>query len=294
MSGRCCGVSSVEHMAASGARGPGRDVAIRASDLSLRYHTASQLIRSKAVDGVDFEICRGSLLAVVGETGSGKSTLARAVALQADLPGDRRSPIISGGSLEVLGSELRGIARRERSRLARRVGYLRQEAGQYLAPRLTVEENIVEPIYQLDRTFDRMTAGAHAATLLDSVRLPLSMLGAMPHELSKGQRQRVAIARSLVLEPDVLVADDPTAGIDVTVRSQILDVIAGLQQERAFAALVVTADLSEVRRITDTVAVMQMGRIVGIGSIDEVFEDPLHPYVRRLGESLGAVTYSGN
>jgi len=265
------------------------EVAIRALDLSLRYHTASQLTRSKAVDGVDFEIRRGAILAVVGETGSGKSTLARAVALQADLPGDRRSPVTSGGSLEVLGREIRGISRRDRARLARRVGYLRQEAGQFLAPRLTVEENIVEPIYQIDRTFDRLEAGAHAATLLDAVRLPLSMLGALPHELSKGQRQRVAIARSLVLEPDVLVADDPTAGIDVTVRSQILDVIAGLQQERSFAALVVTADLGEVRRITDTVAVMQMGRIVGIGGIDEVFDDPLHPYVRRLGQSLGAV-----
>lgn len=264
-------------------------IAVRASDLSVRFHTSSQLVRGKAVDGVDFTLRSGELLAIVGETGSGKSTLASAVALQADIRGDRRSPVITGGSLEVLGHEVRGIRSRLRRRLEVRVGYLRQEAGQHLAPRLTVEENIIEPIYAIDRDFDRMRAGVQAATLLDSVHLPLSMLDALPHELSKGQRQRVAIARSLVLEPEVLVADDPTAGIDVTVRTQILDVIAQLQRQRSFAALVVTADLGEVRRITDRVAVMQMGRFVGIGSIAEVFDDPFHPYVRRLGESLGAM-----
>jgi len=265
------------------------EIAVRATDLSLRYHSSSQVTRTVAVDGVDLEIAAGEILAVVGETGSGKSTLARAVALQSDIPGDRRAPRISGGSLVVLGQEVRGISRHRRDRLGARVGYLRQEAGQHLSARLTVEENILEPIYLIDRRFPRMLAGEHAATLLDAVHLPLSMLDLMPHELSKGQRQRVAIARALVLEPAVLIADDPTAGVDVTVRSHILDVIAQLQERHAFAALIVTVDLAEVRRITDRVAVMQQGRIVGIGSMDEVFEDPSHPYVRRLGESLGAL-----
>lgn len=264
------------------------DIAVRASDLSLRYHSSSQLTRAVAVDGVDLEVPAGSVIAIVGETGSGKSTLARAVALQSDIRGDRRAPVISGGELEVLGRRVRGIGGRARERLSRRVGYLRQEAGQHLAPRLTAEENIIEPIYQIDRKFPRREAGAAAASLLDAVRLPLSMLDALPHELSKGQRQRVAIARSLVLEPEILVADDPTAGIDVTVRGQILDVIAQLQQQRSFAALIVTADLAEVRRITDMLAIMHMGRIVGIGKVEEVLSDPWHPYVRRLGESLGA------
>lgn len=265
------------------------EIAVRATDLSLRYHSSSQVTRTIAVDGVDLEIRSGEILAVVGETGSGKSTLARAVALRADIPGDRRAPRISGGSLTVLGEEVRGISARRRERLATRVGFLRQEAGQHLSARLTVEENILEPIYLIDRKFDRLTAGAHAAALLDAVHLPLSMLDLLPHELSKGQRQRVAIARALVLEPAVLVADDPTAGVDVTVRSHILDVIAQIQEQHAFAALIVTADLGEVRRITDRVAVMQQGRIVGIGSMDEVFAGPSHPYVRRLGESLGAL-----
>ncbi len=263
--------------------------AVVASDLTLRYHSPTQVTRGIAVDGADVEIPMGSILAVVGETGSGKSTLARAVALQADLRDDR-APSITGGSLRVLGQEVRGISARQRQRLAVRVGYLRQEAGQHLAPRLTVEENIIEPILSIDRRFDRTQAGIAAATLLDEVRLPLRLLDALPHELSKGQRQRVAIARSLVLEPQLLVADDPTAGIDVTVRSQILDVIAEIQQERSFAALIVTADLGEVRRIASRVAVMMRGRIVGLGELDEVIENPFHPYVRRLAESLQAAS----
>lgn len=261
--------------------------AVIASDLTLRYRSPSQVTRGIAVDGADFEIPMGSILAVVGETGSGKSTLARAVALQAGLR-DERSPTITGGSLRVLGHELREVSPRTRRRLGVRVGYLRQEAGQHLAPRLTIEENIIEPIYSVDRKFDRAAAGVAAATLLDAVRLPLRLLDALPHELSKGQRQRVAIARTLVLEPELLVADDPTAGIDVTVRSQILDVIAETQQSRAFAGLIVTADLKEVRRIASRVAVMMRGRIVGLGDLDEVMDNPFHPYVRRLAETLDA------
>lgn len=263
--------------------------AVVASDLTLRYRSPSQVTRSIAVDGADFTIPMGSILAVVGETGSGKSTLARAVALHTDAR-DERAPVITGGRMQVLGQEIRGISSRSRAKLGLRVGYLRQEAGQHLAPRLTVEENIIEPILAVDRKFDRTEAGVAAAGLLDSVRLPLRLLTAMPHELSKGQRQRVAIARSLVLEPDLLVADDPTAGIDVTVRGQILDVIADIQQERSFAALIVTADLGEVRRIASRVAVMMRGRIVGFGDLDEVLDDPFHPYVRRLAESLEATS----
>ena len=107
-----------------------------------------------------------------------------------------------------------------------------------------------------------------------------------PYELSKGQRQRVAIARSMILEPQLLIADDPTAGIDVNVRAAILDLIVSLQRERAFSALLVTADLAAVRRISTNVAVMHRGILVGIGELDEVLSDPWHPYVKGLARSL--------
>lgn len=262
--------------------------AVKARDLSLLYPSSNPQTRSVAVNGLSFDIAPGEVLAVVGETGSGKSSLAKAVALQADIL-DADSPKISGGSLEVIGEQVRGISGRRRDRLSLYVGYLRQEAGDFLEPRLTVGENVAEPIFSRDRHFDQDEAGEAVATLIDAVRLPLSTMNKYPHELSKGQRQRVAIARSMILEPKILVADDPTAGIDVTVRSAILDIIVSLQRERGFSALIVTADLGEVRRVSNRVAIMHRGIIVGIGDLEEVLADPRHPYVRDLARSLDHV-----
>lgn len=259
--------------------------AVRTRDLSLRYHSSNPETRSTAVEGVSFDIAPGQVLAVVGETGSGKSTLAKAVALEADRRSED-SPQISGGSLEVLGEQVRGIGSRRRGQISFGIGYIRQEAGDRLDPHLTVGENVAEPIFARDRKFDQDEAGQAVATLIDAVRLPLSTMNRYPHELSKGQRQRVAIARALILEPELLVADDPTAGIDVTVRSAILDTIVDLQRQRSFSALVVTADLGEVRRVSSHVAVMHRGGIVGIGELADVLDDSDHPYVRRLAESL--------
>jgi peptide/nickel transport system ATP-binding protein len=259
--------------------------AVAARDLALRYHSDNAETRSIAVDGVSFDIAPGEVLAVVGETGSGKSTLARAVALHADLP-ESTSPSITGGGVTVLGHQLRGISRRRRDRLGLYVGYLPQEAGDDLEPRLTIGENVAEPIFSRDRRFDQDEAGEAVATLIDAVRLPLATMNKYPHELSKGQRQRVAIARAMILEPRLLVADDPTAGIDVTVRGAILDIIVSLQQERGFSALIVTADLGEVRRVSNRVAVMHRGVIVGYGDLEAVLGDPQHPYVKSLAASL--------
>ena len=267
--------------------------AVRARDLSLLYPSTNPQTRSIAVNGLTFDVMPGEVLAVVGETGSGKSSLAKAVALQADTP-DADSPKISGGSLEVIGTQLRGVSARKRDRLGLYVGYLRQEAGDFLEPRLTIGENVAEPIFSRDRHFDQNEAGEAVATLIDAVRLPLSTMNKYPHELSKGQRQRVAIARAMILEPKVLVADDPTAGIDVTVRGAILDIIVSLQRERGFSALVVTADLGEVRRISSRVAIMHRGVIVGIGDLEEVLADPRHPYVRDLSHSLDHLDRRGH
>jgi len=258
---------------------------VRARDLSLRYRSRNPETRSIAVNGVTFDVKQGEVLAIVGETGSGKSTLAKAVALHADTS-EEAAPLISGGSLEVLGTELRGISHRKRDRLGLGIGYLPQEGGDFLEPRLTIGENIAEPIFSRDRHFDQDEAGQAVATLIDAVRMPLGTMNKYPHELSKGQRQRIAIARAMILEPRLLIADDPTAGIDVTVRSAILDIIVTLQLERAFSAIVVTADLGEVRRVSNRVAVMHRGMIVAIGNVDEVFEDPHHPYVKGLAHSL--------
>jgi len=258
--------------------------AVRAVDLSLLYPSRTPETRSVAVDGVSFDIAVGEILALVGETGSGKSTVARAVALTVDIAAEG-APRIIGGGLQVLGVQVRSISKRRRDRLALWVGYVPQEAGDRLAPRLTVGENVAEPIFSRDRRFDQDEAGQAVATLIDAIRLPLATMNKYPHELSKGQRQRVAIARAMILEPQLLVADDPTAGIDVTVRTSILDTIVALQRERGFSALVVSADLSEVRRVASRIAVMHRGTIVGIGGLDEVLDDPRHPYIAHLAAS---------
>ncbi|HMH58410.1 MAG TPA: dipeptide/oligopeptide/nickel ABC transporter ATP-binding protein [Galbitalea sp.] len=259
-------------------------LAVHADDLSIRYPASRFTSRHQAVNGVSFDIPQGEILAVIGESGSGKSSLARAVAGLAGTGGP--NPIISGGTLGVLGMNVRDISQRKRDRLSLRIGYVPQDAGAALDGRLTVGENVAEPIYSRDENFDQLEAGIAVATVIDAVRLPLTTMNSYPHELSRGQRQRVAIAKALILEPSLLVADDPTAGIDVTVRGTILDIIADLHKDRSFTALIVSHTVSEVRRFGDRVAVMHRGVIVGIGDVDEVLDSPQHEYVSGLARAL--------
>ena len=265
--------------------------AIFASDLSMRYPSRRPASEDLVVNGVSFELPQGDIIAVLGETGAGKSTLAAAVAGAAET-GEPRSPIIKGGVLRVLGYTMKGLSDRKRDLLTLRVGYLPQDAGSLLSARLTVAENVAAPIYARDRRFNQVDAGEAVATLIDSVRLPLGILNRYPHELSRGQAQRVAMAQALILEPALFVADDPTSGIDPTVRGTILDVIRELQAQRQFSALVVTTDPGEVRRVTDQVLVMHRGTVVGHGQIDQVLDSARHPYVEGLAKArdLGIIS----
>ncbi len=256
-----------------------------ADDLTIAYPAKRNGQRADAVVGASFELDAGEVLAVVGEAGSGKSTLAKTIAGRAGL-GVAGSPEIVGGSLDVLGHRVRGISARKRDKLTFRTGYLPQDGGSLLEAHLTVGENVAEPIYARDRYFNQREAGMAVATLIDAVRLPLATMNMYPHELSRGQRQRVAIAKALILEPALLVADDPTAGIDVIARSPILDAIRDIQQQRSFSAFIVTADLAEVQRVSDRVAVMSRGMIVGLGPVEQVLANPGHEYVAKLAQSV--------
>lgn len=255
------------------------DIVVLADDLTLVFGKDA----TPAINGVSFRVGAGETLGLIGEAGSGKSTLARAIASQT-VPGERLAPSIAGGRLAVLGTEVRGASTRRLDALALRIGYLPQDGGSSLEPHLTVGENVAEPIYRRDKRFDRFVAGAAVAKLIDAVRLPLSVMEKFPHELSRGQRQRVALARALVLEPSLLVADDPTMGVDVLVRGPILQVVSELQKELGFSALIVGHDLRELRTIVDRIAVLHAGLIVGYGTVDDVLASPLHAYTRRLAE----------
>jgi peptide/nickel transport system ATP-binding protein len=258
--------------------------AVVASDVSIRYRTA-QRSTYLAVRGVSFVLAPGEILAVIGESGSGKSTLAATIA---GYRAEGAHPEICGGSLLVQGIQVRRLRNRRRDRLTLTVGYLRQDGAERLDPFLSVAENVAQPIYQRDRKFSQREAGAAVAMLMDSVRLPLSAMDKMPHELSSGQRQRVALARALILEPTLLVADEPTIGVDATVRDSVLDSITELRQERAFSALIVTSELSVAQRLTCRVMVMQAGEIVGLGPMDDVLRDPVNDYVKGLARARDA------
>ena len=262
----------------------GPRIAVSARDLSIRYPSRHPETSVLPVNGIDFTLNENEILAVVGETGSGKSTLAATVAGNVG-NGEPGVPIIHGGSLKVLGKEMRRITDRTLDRVRFRIGYLPQDAGSTLSARLTVGENVAMPIFERDPRFNQVEAGKAVATLIDSVRLPMGMMNKYPHELSRGQRQRVAIAKALVLEPTVFVADDPTSGIDVMVRDAILDTIRELQSAHSFSALVITPDLREVRFLSKRVLVMHRSVVVGHGLIDDVLDHPIHPYVEGLAQA---------
>ncbi|HEY0261013.1 MAG TPA: ATP-binding cassette domain-containing protein [Lacisediminihabitans sp.] len=257
-----------------------------ADDLSIQYLSTGSPSRFRAVHGVSFDIAAGEFLGLVGESGSGKSTLAMALAgLAGSGAVGEGIPEISGGSLEIHGTRMRGVGGRGRDRVTLQVGFLRQDGAERLSPTLTVAENIAEPIYLRDRRFDTREAGAAVATILDAMRLPLGLLGKLPNELSSGQRQRVALARALILEPTLLVADEPTRGVDLKVRDGVLDVLSDLRRTRPFSALVISSDLGVVSRIADRVAVMQHGMLVGLGDLDQMLASPEHPYLKGLARA---------
>lgn len=263
------------------------ETAVSARDVSIGYrsnHARSFL----AVRGVTLDVAEGEMLGIVGESGSGKSTLARAIAGRAG--GGHRgdgSPQICGGQLEVYGTGLRHVGRRKRDRLTLRVGYLRQDAAERLSPLLTVAENVAEPIYLRDSKFDAGEAEDAAAAVIDSVRLSLDLMNKLPYQLSSGQRQRVALARALVLEPTLLIADEPTRGVDASVREGVLDALRDLHRSRGLTAIVISSDLAVISRIAPRIAVMQHGIVIGLGDIDSLTASPENEYLKGLARSRG-------
>lgn len=258
--------------------------AVSAVDLSIKFHQRRAAPIAPAVSGATFEIPRGTTLAVIGESGSGKSALASVLAGEGDLDVPA-SPRITGGSVSVLGTPLRRVRDRRRQRLVSRIGYVPQGAGARLVPHLTAGESIAEPIFARNRRFNQRRAGMIVATLVDAVRLPMGTMNKFPYELSAGQRQRIAIARALVLEPELLIADDPTSGVDVTARPAIIDIIHELQADLDFSAFVVTSNLHEVQNLSNRVLVMYHGMVVANGDLDTVLADPHHPYVATLART---------
>ena len=223
----------------------------------------------RALDGVDFELRAGETLAVIGESGSGKSSLAM-LALGLIEP--------SEGLISVDGRGWRERSRAGRRELRRRVQVVFQDPASSLDPRMRVGAIVGEGLASLS-ALERET---RVSEVLAEVGLDARLVARFPHQLSGGQRQRVAIARALALDPQVLVADEPVSALDVTVQAQILDLLDRLRRERGFAMLFVTHDLGVVERLADRVMVLKGGRVVEVGTRDQVFDSPRDPYTRRL------------
>jgi oligopeptide/dipeptide ABC transporter ATP-binding protein len=262
-------------------------------DLRTHFFTGAGVVRS--VDGVSFEIPRGETLALVGESGSGKSVTSLSILRLLSPPGRIVSGEISFTSRDGATMDLAALSEaRMRSIRGNQIAMVFQEPMSSLNPVYTVGDQIAEAI-TLHRNASRREALALAAAMLDRVGLSDARrrLRDYPHQLSGGMRQRVMIAMALSCNPVLLIADEPTTALDVTVQAQILDLLRELQQEFQMGILFITHNLGVVAEIADRVAVMYGGRIVEDGSTADVFRAPAHPYTRALFASLPKIGNGG-
>lgn len=247
-------------------------------DLVVRYRTGSLFSRLKpgavrSVDilaGVSLHVAPGKTLGLIGESGSGKTTLGRAVI--------GLTPI-SGGMVQVNGREPRDASDWSWRGIRRDTGLIFQDPMAALDPRMRVEKLVTEPFSVNGREIDRR---AEASRLLSMVGLPAAFIDRYPHQLSGGQARRVAVARALALRPKLIIADEPTAGLDLSVQGELLNLLTSLQRELGMSYLMITHNLAITRHVTDDIAIMYLGRIVESGPTATLFRAPAHPYTAAL------------
>jgi peptide/nickel transport system ATP-binding protein len=275
--------AAVGSRAATPADGAGSPL-LEVRDLVVRYPVRRGIVGAlrreprrsvHAVDGVSFSIRRGEMLALVGESGCGKTSTAQAILRMID-------PV--SGSIAVDGRDITRLSHRDLRRTRRAVQMIYQDPYESLDPRFRVRQAIEEPMLIHRVGGDRADRARRISEALGRVELtpPAMYLDRFPHELSGGQRQRVAIAAGLVLDPALLVADEPVSMLDVSVRAGVLRLLDGLRRAGDLGVVMITHDLSTAARFADRIAVMYLGRIVEEGPARDVVRDPRHPYTRAL------------
>ncbi|MFG2710137.1 ABC transporter ATP-binding protein [Streptomyces goshikiensis] len=258
-------------------------------DLHVEFRTRDGV--AKAVNGVNYSVAEGETLAVLGESGSGKSVTAQAVMGILDTPPGR----IAGGEILFKGKDLLKMKEDERRKIrGAGMAMIFQDALSSLNPVLSVGAQLGE-MYEVHRGMSRKAARAKAVELMERVKIPAARerVGDYPHQFSGGMRQRIMIAMALALEPSLIIADEPTTALDVTVQAQVMDLLAELQRELNMGLILITHDLGVVADVADKIAVMYAGRIVEAAPVHEIYAAPAHPYTRGLLDSIPRLDQKG-
>ncbi|MEU9334178.1 ABC transporter ATP-binding protein [Streptomyces sp. NPDC048290] len=258
-------------------------------DLHVEFTTRDGV--AKAVNGVSYGVDAGETLAVLGESGSGKSVTAQAVMGILDSPPGR----ITGGEILFQGRDLLRLKEDERRKVrGARMAMIFQDALSALNPVLSVGDQLGE-MFTVHRGMSRKDARGRAVELMDRVRIPAAKerVRQYPHQFSGGMRQRIMIAMALALEPALIIADEPTTALDVTVQAQVMELLAELRRELDMGLILITHDLGVVADVADRIAVMYAGRIVEQAPVEDIYRAPAHPYTRGLLDSIPRLDQKG-
>ena len=253
-----------------------KEVVLSVKNLDVVFTQRKQAF--KAVDNVSFDIYKGETFSLVGESGSGKTTIGRAIV--------RINPC-SAGEILYKGKRISGKLRRKDDRdVVRKIQMIFQDPAASLNERATIDYIISEGLYNFHLYKDEKDRIQKVENVIREVGLLPEHLTRYPHEFSGGQRQRVGLARSIVMEPEFIIADEPISALDVSIRAQVLNLLKKFQKERGLSYLFIAHDLSIVRFISDRIAVIHKGKIVEIAETNELFEYPLHPYTKSLMSAI--------
>ncbi|WP_432161199.1 ABC transporter ATP-binding protein [Streptomyces sp. NRRL F-5630] len=258
-------------------------------DLHVEFATRDGVV--KAVNGVSYDVDAGETLAVLGESGSGKSVTAQAIMGILDTPPGR----IPSGEILFEGQDLLRMKEDRRRRVrGAEIAMIFQDALSSLNPVLTVGQQLGE-MFTVHQGLSRKDARAKAVELMERVRIPAAKerVRQYPHQFSGGMRQRIMIAMALALEPKLIIADEPTTALDVTVQAQVMDLLAELQREYHMGLILITHDLGVVADVADKIAVMYAGRIVETAPVHEIYRAPAHPYTEGLLQSIPRLDRKG-